>query len=481
MWRFPRLVSLPAATLFVTAIVCLQPRAGWATEDAPMRGADTSFVRTSADLPYGLGAARTTSTAAVPARPRAKQIAEPGAYLVFATIGDSHFREGGYADSRYIKAMDISGDLLRAYRNDINAHVPPVDFAVHLGDLTDLGSTHEFEVSRRIMDSLTCPLYPVVGNHDNFKSDGKAGWLAFARRDSTTYAFDVQGFHFIVIDCTLNPYQPPYVDCDSTLRVWVAENLTANHSKPTVVLSHYNSWQRHWNAMFDTTLHYAEYRGMPELREVLEDAGNVVAVVNGHVHANRVEKHNGIYYVDVGATLVGPPSVRYFYVYPDRIEVDFEYLSNQSLFDRVTSLCGGCCCCFSPDQVCSFIDGALADRRFMIPLALGLAGTIPGGESQAPDGDSPISPGSLNVDVRFGRPRGVHASVFSDLIGAVDISLHDVLGRRLDHCVVWKREATLEVDLDEGLERLAGLPAGIYFLRICLGGAAHTEKVVSLE
>lgn len=401
-------------------------------------------------------------------------MAEPGVYTVFATIGDSHLRDGGYPDTRYIKAMDVSSDLLRAYLGDINAHVPRVNFAVHLGDLTDLGSTREFEIGREIMDSLACPLYPVVGNHDNFKSDAKAGWLAFARRDSATYAFDVEGFHFIVIDCTLDPYQPPYVDCDSTVRAWVAENLSANRFKPTVVFSHYNMWQRHWNAMFDTTLHYAEYRGMPELRGVLENAGNVVAVVNGHVHANRVEKHNGIYYVDVGATLVGPPSIRYFYVYPDRIDVDFEYLSDQSLFDNVTSLCNQCCCCFSRDDVCDFVDGAPADKRFVIALG-------PGPAAGASGGKAPISSGSVAVDVRFGRPGGVRASIVSDLAGAVDISLHDVLGRRLDRCVLWKHEPTLEVDLDKSLEALRRLPAGIYFLRVSLGGTARTEKVVLFE
>jgi len=457
-----------AAVLLLAALSYLPSHTCAAPEGSGTLDADTTL----SDAPSGPGQEHEYSPPArTPAKPRARRIGESQSYFVFATIADSHLRDGGAPDIRYLKAMDRCRDVLSAYVRDINAHVPPVDFAVHLGDLTDLGATREFEMAREIMDSLSCPLYPVLGNHDNFKSDRKAGWLGFARRDSATYAFDIEGFHFVVIDCTLNPYQPPYVNCDSTLRVWVAENLSANSSKPTIVLSHYNMWQRHWNAMFDTTLHYAEYRGMPEMRGVLENAGNVVAVINGHVHANRVERHNGIYYVDIGATLVGPPSIRYFYVYPDRIDVDFEYLSDQSLYNHITDLCDECCCCFSPEEVCGFIDGTEADKRFAIPLGLGPA-------AGAADAESLASPGSLALHIRSGVPGGVHASVFSDLTGLVDISLHDVLGRRLDRLGLWKNEAVLEVDLDKSLERIHELPAGVYFLRVSLRGVAHTEKLV---
>jgi alkaline phosphatase len=403
--------------------------------------------------------------------------------MVFAAIADSHIRDAGYRDLRYIKAMDRCGEVLAACVRDINAHIPQVDFAVHLGDLTDLGATREFEIARAIMDSLDCPLYPVLGNHDNFKSDHKAGWLAFAGRDSATYSFDFGGLHFIVIDCTLDPYQPPYVNCDSTLRAWVAEDLAANWPRPTVVLSHFNMWQRHWNAMFDTTRHYAEYRGMPEMRGVLEDAGNVAAVVNGHVHANRVEKHNGIYYLDLSATIVGPPSIRYFYVYPDRIEVDFEYLSDEGLFNHVTDLCDECCCCFSREEVCSFVDGTDADKRFAIPLVPAAAGGPAefAGAFSADDARFGASAGLLAVATRSGRPDAVRAVVSSGAAGTVDISLHDVLGRRLGRCCLWKNEPVLDVNLCESIDKFRLLPPGIYFLRVSLGEATRTEKMVLLE
>jgi predicted phosphodiesterase len=239
---------------------------------------------------------------------------------------------------------------------------------VHLGDVTDKGKKDEFQLAQKVLDSLDCPLYPLVGNHDNFQSDDKRGWKDFARLDSTRYAFDFLGIHFIVIDCTENPYAPGGVNCDSVQREWVARDLARNRDKQTILFSHYNMWERFWNSQFDTTHHYAEYKGMREMRRVLEKAGNVVAVINGHVHANRVEEHNGIYYIDVGATLVGRPSIRYFYVYPDRIEVTYAYISDGDLRDYVAKLGEQCSNCFSPKEVTDYADGSVADKEFRIPL-----------------------------------------------------------------------------------------------------------------
>jgi hypothetical protein len=198
------------------------------------------------------------------------------------------------------------------------------------------------------------------------QSDNKRAWKDFAGRESTTYAFDYSGFHFIVIDCTADPYAHPRVHCNRSLREWVGRELAAHVDRPTFVISHYNMWQRGWSAIFDTTNVYGEYRGMPELRDTLTRAGNVLAVINGHVHANRVEVHDGIHYVDVGATLVGRPSIRYFYVFPDRVEVTYAYISDLRLSKHVEKLCRRCPRCFDRTKVCDFIDGDDSDREFTI-------------------------------------------------------------------------------------------------------------------
>jgi predicted phosphodiesterase len=267
-------------------------------------------------------------------------------------------------------ALCLSGQILANYVSDINSHTPAVDFVFQLGDLTDNGKPEEFAVARSILDSLRCPLYPVVGNHDNMQSDNKQGWKDFAGRDSTNYSFDHGGLHFLVIDCTMDPYVAPRVHCDRTLLEWVAQDLAANSAKPAFLISHFNMWERSWDADFALGKGYGEYKGMPDLREKLRAAGNVIAVINGHVHANRVELHDGIHYIDIGATLVGRPSIRYFYVFSDRVEVTYAYLSDASLSNRVEKIARQCHRCFDPAMVNDFIDGSDSDKRFTIPVEI---------------------------------------------------------------------------------------------------------------
>jgi predicted phosphodiesterase len=300
--------------------------------------------------------------------PRRAAEPPPVPLFAFAVIGDSHVSTSTVFDSKYIKANDRSAALLAAYVKDINQRVPPVSFVVHLGDITDTGAEAEFDLAAGILDDLKAPLYLAVGNHDNFRSDDKREWKKLAGRDSTTYAFDFRGFHFLVIDCTENPYEAGGVSADGNLREWVRRDLARSREMPAIVFSHYNMWERLWNSQFDTTNHYQEYKGMRELRKVLEDAGNVAAVINGHVHANRVEVRGGIYYVDIGATSVGRPSVRYFSVYPDRVESDFAYISDGELLDYVVEVSRECASCFDHEKVADYADGGVADKRFTIAL-----------------------------------------------------------------------------------------------------------------
>jgi predicted phosphodiesterase len=324
--------------------------------------------------------------------------------FVFAVVADTHV-----PDSRtfppgdnylHLKALSIADALLANCVEDINNHYPVVDFTVVLGDISDEGSAWELERAADILDNLDAPYYPVVGNHDNFQSDDKQAWRDAFGRDSTHYTFRHGGFNFIVIDPTLDPFEPPdrVVLFGDGIREYVRAVLDAEPEAPTILFNHYPLLNRCWDASFriyqeaglnclassaepiqedaDSERrgypplvgepYYRVYEGGRELRTVLENHGNVVAAVNGHVHANRREVLNGITYIDIGATLVGKPSIRYFYAYEHHIEVDFEYISNDTLLTHVQSMCPRCRRCTHPNQVCRFINGDLDSRRFTI-------------------------------------------------------------------------------------------------------------------
>jgi Icc-related predicted phosphoesterase len=324
--------------------------------------------------------------------------------FVFAVLADTHvpdsrdFPPGD--DYVHLKALSIAEALLANCVEDINNHYPQVDFTVVLGDISDDGGAWELQRAAEILGSLEAPYYPVVGNHDNFQDDNKQAWKDAFGHDSTSYMFRCGGFNFIVIDPTLDPFDPPdrTVLFDEDIRDYVRTILDEQPGVPTILFNHYPLLNRCWDASFriyqqaglnclapssesiseDAAQeprgypplldepYYRVYEGGRELRTVLESHGNVIAAVNGHVHANRREDLNGITYIDIGATLVGKPSVRYFYVYDHHIEVDFEYISNDTLLSHVQSMCPRCRSCTHPNQVCRFINGDLDSRRFTI-------------------------------------------------------------------------------------------------------------------
>jgi hypothetical protein len=281
--------------------------------------------------------------------------------FVFAVLADPHVPDSrGFPpgdDYLHLKALSVAEALLANCVEDINNHYPKVSFTMVLGDLSDVGKPWELQRAAEILANLDAPYYPVVGNHDNFQDDNKRAWKDAFGFDSTDYMFRHGGFNFIVIDPTLDPFEPPdrMVLFDEDIRAYVRSILDAEPEAPTFLFNHYPLLNRCWDASFRVYRkiglncvascaepisedappeprgypplldmpYYRVYEGGRELRSVLEDHGNVIAAVNGHVHANRREVLNGITYIDIAATLVGKPSVRYFYVHDHRIEVDF--------------------------------------------------------------------------------------------------------------------------------------------------------------
>jgi putative phosphoesterase len=69
--------------------------------------------------------------------------------LRIAFISDTH---GWYSDTE---------DLVKAINR-----VENLDFVIHLGDLTDCGTTKEYVWSRDILDKLKAPYIALIGNHD---------------------------------------------------------------------------------------------------------------------------------------------------------------------------------------------------------------------------------------------------------------------------------------------------------------------------
>jgi 3',5'-cyclic AMP phosphodiesterase CpdA len=172
------------------------------------------------------------------------------------------------------------------------------DFAVHIGDVIDGGSTQsamrpQWEDAFRHLDSLKVPLFLVPGNHD---IPNPAGYRLWTERFGRAYqAFDFSGCRFIF----LNTEEKQGPDAAATRNggfgsIQTAFLRKAIRSGPAVkkifIFMHQPAW------VFDGPM-------KTEWDSIRPDsAGAPVVVIAGHLHVLAAEKRNGIRYYTVGPT-----------------------------------------------------------------------------------------------------------------------------------------------------------------------------------
>lgn len=171
-------------------------------------------------------------------------------------------------------------------------------FVVELGDFIDRAPEVEVELAylKRIHQAfakLPGDKHYVLGNHcvDTLTKEEFLGTVGQAK---SYYSFDQGGVHFVVLDaCFLKDGKPygrnnsrwndanfPQQELD-----WLKQDLK-QADRPTIVFVH----QR-----LDTENGYA-VNNAAAARRVLEEAGNVLAVFQGHSHKNDHKVINGIHY-----------------------------------------------------------------------------------------------------------------------------------------------------------------------------------------
>ena len=212
-------------------------------------------------------------------------------YADLAPAGDRHYRE---SLTKIREAVSRFSEL-------------KIDRAIELGDFIDAAPTVEGEVKNlktieREFSRLTCPRHYVLGNHCVYTLT-KEEFLANSGAQQSFYSFDHQEIHFVILDACFRSDGKPYgrknydwTDANLPDRElqWLKADLKKS-SSPTVVFVH----QR-----LDTKQPYG-IRNAAQVREILEQSGQVLAVFQGHNHINDYKAINKIHYVTLNAMVTG--------------------------------------------------------------------------------------------------------------------------------------------------------------------------------
>jgi len=221
-------------------------------------------------------------------------------------------RIGLLTDPHY---ADIPAKGKRHYRESLGKvraaverfNAAKADFAVELGDFIDEATTVEGEIAHlKTVEAefakFRGPRHYVLGNHCVWTLT-KEQFHANCAAKLAPYSWDQAGFHFVVLDACFRTDGTAYgaknfkwtdTEIPEPQRRWLAEDLAATRL-PTIVFVH----QR-----LDVPGDYS-VKSAPAVREILERAGNVVAVFQGHHHRNDYREVGGVHYCTLMAMVEG--------------------------------------------------------------------------------------------------------------------------------------------------------------------------------
>ncbi len=170
-----------------------------------------------------------------------------------------------------------------------------VDFVVQLGDFCRPIPANDGFLA--IWRSFEGPAYYVLGNHDTDGGFTREQTVAYWRMPARYYAFELGGFHFIVLDGNdkTDPPQAGYARyIGDEQQQWLRREL-AGTRLPTIIFSHQSLEANGGVANGEA------------VRLILEEAnragggGRVVACFSGHHHMDYCRLINGIQYIQINS------------------------------------------------------------------------------------------------------------------------------------------------------------------------------------
>lgn len=254
---------------------------------------------------------------------------------VFGPVGD-HFSFGFVTDTHHdpIKAMDNAKYYMDAAEKttDIVSIFNSMNlaFVYQNGDWIDGANSANAALTdladiTAIFNAATAPKYHCIGNHEVTRLT-KPQILAATGQSAKWYSFVSNKVTFIVLDgnftadsdsadleLTAGTGVTPYVSyIPPSQRAWLSATLAAS-PYPCIILCHYPIY---YSGAFSWGLTNAA-----AVRTILENSGNVIACVTGHLHDNYIKNVNGILYATLHASSTDPyPTLTYSIVtvYPSQ-------------------------------------------------------------------------------------------------------------------------------------------------------------------
>lgn len=267
-----------------------------------------------------------------------------GDSIRFGLITDLHFADRDTPDgsSRYYReSLQKLAECVSVMNRE------KVDFLIQIGDFKDQNDppveSETLEYLKTISHELNRfhgPTYHVLGNHDH-DSISKQQFLdgvtiSGINPPKSYYSFDKKNFHFVVLDANYTSSGEEYDHGnfdwkDSNILPaqldWLHQDLNRT-KKPVIVFVHQRLDEKEGNASYCV-------RNAAVVRNILEEAGNVILVIQGHYHPGDMSTINDIVYYTLPAAVEGSGLENNSFAI---LEIDQELSMNLTGFRKTDSI-----------------------------------------------------------------------------------------------------------------------------------------------
>jgi 3',5'-cyclic-AMP phosphodiesterase len=210
--------------------------------------------------------------------------------LTFVHLTDLHVGDPSVPDESLLSDTNAT---LRAVLAEVKRLSPAPAFMVVSGDVTNRGDDVSYAAVKTIFAEaeLDMPVLFALGNHD-----GRAAFrrTMLGQGDDSPAPYDhdavIEGLHVITLDTSLpgrigGGFEPGQLD-------WLTQRLEAHPALPRLLVMHHAP-------MLDEDDPATEWEALTaadtaRLRKLLAPHDNIVGILSGHIHYDRVSNWHGI-------------------------------------------------------------------------------------------------------------------------------------------------------------------------------------------
>lgn len=206
--------------------------------------------------------------------------------VTFIHLTDLHIGDPATDDHLF----SDTAETLRQVLAQIATITPQPSFIVASGDLTNRGDAESYRLLRQIMSDSKLPVFYALGNHDT-REGFYAGMGIESRSGEAPYDHEavIGGIHLITIDSST----PGYIGgtIEPAQFEWLERVLDTHPDLPKLIVSHHppalgeGPDAAHWR--------HLAYEHSVRLGALLKGR-NVIGILSGHIHHDRVSVWNGI-------------------------------------------------------------------------------------------------------------------------------------------------------------------------------------------